>query len=82
MEVLADEELVSLDDGVESGPISVHLPAVGLHWQLVFRRVKQNLRLQCLHELLPRRELAGGIKKSTSCLSHCYFRILDRNCVQ
>ena len=37
MEVLADEELVGLDDGVESGAIAVHLPAVGLHQQLVFK---------------------------------------------
>ena len=81
MEVLADEELVGLDDGVESGTITIHLPAVGLHEQLVFRRVKQKLRLQCLHELFPRRELAGGIKKSTGCLSHCHLGILDRNCV-
>ena len=62
MEVLADEELVGLDDGVESGPIAVHLPAVGLHEQLVFRRVKQKLRLQCLHEFFPRREFAGGVE--------------------
>ena len=82
MEVLADEELVCLDDGMKSGPIPIHLQTVGLHWQLVFLRVKQNLRLQCLHELLPRRELAGGIKKFMSCLSHCHLRILDRNCVQ
>ena len=81
MKVLADEELVGLDDGVETGPITIHLPAVGLHEQLVFCRVKQKLRLQCLHDLLPRRELAGGIKKSTGCLAHCHLRMRDRNCV-
>ena len=81
MEVLADEGLVGLDGGVESGSIAVHLSAVGLHWQLVFRRVKQKLRLQCWHELVPRRELAGCIKKSAGCLSHCHLGVLFRNCV-
>ena len=81
MEVLADEELVGLDDGVKTGSITIHSPAVGLHWQLVFRSVKQKLRLHCLHGLLPRRELAGGIETSTGWLAHRYFRIQDRNCV-
>ena len=62
MEVLADEEFVGLNDGVETWSITIHLPAVGIHEQLVFRRVKQQLRFQCLHELFPRHELAGGIK--------------------
>ena len=43
MEVLADEELVGLDDGMESEPTCIHLPAVGLHEQMVIRRVKQKL---------------------------------------
>ena len=43
VEILADEELVGLDDGIKSGPIAIHLPAVGLHEQLVFRRMKQKL---------------------------------------
>ena len=81
MEVLADEELVGLDDDMKSGSISINLPAEGLHEQLVFRRVKQKLRLQCSHEFFPRRELAGGIKKSTGCLFHFHLVILDRNCV-
>ena len=81
MGVIADKELVGLDDGVKCRPIAVHLPAVGLHEQLVFRSVKQKLRLQCLHGLLPRRELAGGVETSTGCLAHRHFRILDRNCV-
>ena len=46
MFVLADKERVGLDDGVESGPITIHLPAVDLREQLVFRRVKQKIRLQ------------------------------------
>ena len=75
MEVLADEELVGLDDGGETGQITIHLSAVCLHEQLVFRCVKQKLRLQCLHELFPRREL--GFKKSSGCLYHC----MDRNSV-
>ena len=62
MEALADEEIVGLDDGVETGPITIHLPAVGIHEQLVLRRVKQKFRFQCFHELFPRHELAGGIK--------------------
>ena len=65
MEVLADEGLVGLDDGVDIWPIHIHLPAVGLHEQLVFRHVKQKLRHQGLYEFFTRRELAGGIKKST-----------------
>ena len=66
---------------MESGTITIHLPAVGLHKQLIFCPVNQKLRLQCLHELLPRRELAGGIKKLTGCLPHCHLGILDRNCI-
>ena len=33
MQLLVEEELVGLDDGVESGPIAVNLPDVCLHDQ-------------------------------------------------
>ena len=53
MEVLADKELVGLDAGIESGSIAILLPVVCFHEQLVFRRVKQKLRLQCVHSFIP-----------------------------
>ena len=46
MEVLADKELVGLDAGIESGSIAILLPVVYFHEQMVFRRVKQELRLK------------------------------------
>ena len=66
VEVRAYEELVGQDDGMELGPIAIHLPVVGLRERLVFYRVKQNLRFQCLHGFFPGRELASGIKSRPS----------------
>ena len=46
-EVLTDAELVGLD-GMEPVPNYIHLPALGLHEQLLFCRVQRKLRLQGL----------------------------------
>ena len=56
--VLACEEPVGVDDGVELWPIAIRLLAVGLHEILIFRRVKQKFRLQSLHKFFQRRKLS------------------------
>ena len=68
MEVRADEELVCINDGMELWPTTISLPAVSFYEQMIFRRVKQELRLHGSYEFFPSRELVTDLVMSQKIL--------------